>query len=304
MRSFLALALTAFVVGSFVVVTPARADHGSSSNRSDTDFNATVALTLANPGQSYSDAQGNRYLQGLVYTGQLSGWPVTGTLRIDANVSFQAGSTTGEIDGSYVISDGGANSFRGDLSETRVQESANGLLVAARMNIEGGTGLFDDARGSARIAGILPSLAVTAAASNLNLGVQPVAYGPPWSPGPLQFIGPGQVAGPAQFAGQPQYGVLQNAITPWQVDPNQPTLAISGHIAMKSSATTNALRSLSASGQFPNTQLQSVPLSQEAQRAFQEAVRYFLSADDNDHSRARSRSNDNNRGNNRGRGRD
>jgi hypothetical protein len=288
-RRLVTLAFTALVVGSFVVVPSARADHAASSNRVDTDFNATIALTLANPGQSYSDPQGNRYLQGLVFTGPLSGWPVTGTLRIDANLSFQAGSTTGELDGSYVISDGAASSFRGDLSETRVQESTNGLLVAARMNIEGGTGMFDDARGSARIAGILPSLGVTTASLNPNLGVQQLAYGAPWGPGPLQF------AAPPQFAGQPQFGAFQSAITPWQADPNQPTLAISGHITLNSSLGSTALRHQSLPSYVPNSQLQNVQWNQDTQRAFQEAVRYFLNSDDDDRHRARSRGNDSKR---------
>jgi hypothetical protein len=305
MRRLLGLALTALVAASFVVVPPARADQGSSSNRSDTDFNATVALTLTNPGQSYSDAQGNRYLQGLVFTGPLSGWPVTGTLRLDANVAFQAGATTGEIDGNYVISDGGGNSFRGDLAETRVQESPSGLLVAARLNIEGGTGIFDDARGSARIAGMLPNLGATATAAALGptFGVQQLAYGAPWAPSPLQF------------AGQPQYGVAPSAValgpvaangltptafTPLLMDPSQPTLAVSGHVTLTSSPTTNALRNHTLGTLIPNSQvqLQSIQWNPDAQRAFQEAIRYFLNADDNDH-RTRVRSDSNN---SRGRG--
>ncbi len=267
MRRIFALTLAALIVIMLIIVPQANAE----SSTLETDFNATVAVTLANPGQFFSDAEGNRYYQGLVYTGQLSGWPVTGTLRIDANVAFNAGSSTGQLDGSYVISDNSGNSFHGDLAETQVQETPNGLLVSARLNIEGGTGLFDGARGRARVAGILPMLGVTAAAFGQPAFGQPAfgqaPFGQPYANG---------LYPPAQ----PAFGAYPSAVNPFPINPAQPTLAISGTLALDQSPDLgfwwNQPQVHDHHFNFRNP---------DVQRQFREAIRDFFAVNNNDNVR-------------------
>jgi hypothetical protein len=263
MRKMLALALSALILGSMAVVPLAQAE----SSKTETDFNAVVAVSLANPGQFFADAAGNRYYQGLVYTGQLTGWPVTGTLRIDANVAFEGGSTTGQIDGSYVISDSMGSSFHGDLKETRVQESANGLLISARLDVDGGTGLFDDARGHAQIAGNLPTLGVNAA-----------AFGPAF--------------------GQPGFGAF--TANPWQINPNQPTLALSGTIRLDDTPDLASWWNQGQDNPF-NFQFE----NRDAQHQFREAIHDFFNVANN-HEHVGTQNNHDghqNQGNNRSHGR-
>jgi hypothetical protein len=279
MTRILAFALGALILSSVAVAPLAHAE----SSMLETDFNGTVPVTLTSPGQFFTDAAANRYYQGLVYTGQLTGWPVTGTLRIDANIAFEGGSTTGQIDGSYVISDGSGNTFHGDLSESRVQETANGLLIAARLNVEGGTGLFDDAQGSARIAGNLPTLGVSATAFN-------PAFGQPGF-------------------GQPMFGSFPNS--PWQINPAQPTLAISGTLALNQTPTLGSWWNQNQDNPF-NFQ------NRDTQQQYRDAVRDFFNVNPNDnnvrpgngwgdrnheHMGSQGNSQDESRGNNRGRGR-
>lgn len=210
MQTWLTAVVAALIAGSIALVPSARAD---SADRIDTELHGTATLTLANPGQLFTDAEGNRYFHGLVYSGQLTGWPVSGTLRIDANITFPAGSLRGEIDGSFVISDGAGSALHGDLSESRVQQGPSGLLIAARLHIEGGTGLFDDARGSVRIAGSLPI-------PGGGLGQLPVA--------------------PPGFAG------------PVPMTPGPATLAVSGHLSLSPSADVHAWWSQNPPGVFPD----------------------------------------------------
>jgi hypothetical protein len=304
MPRIFALALVALITGSLALApaTPAEA-----SNNLETDFNASATMTVANPGQPYADAEGNRFFQGVVYTGQLSGWPVTGTLRIDANLAFQAGSSSGEIDGSYVISDASGNTFRGDLSESRVQETGNGLALRARLNIEGGTGMFDDARGNARIAGVLPSLGPPPAAfGSFNPSF---SFAPAFNPQAFGFTGliPNQ-----------QFGAFPNAaVAPWQVSATQPTLLISGTLSVNPDFGASAWWNQSFPA-FPGaTSFYDLQSNPAATRALRNALRDFL--DDDDHDRIRpgngwgdrnhehtgppGQNNNGNRGNNRGRGR-
>ncbi len=267
MRRLATLVLSTLMLASMAVVPLAQAE----SSATETDFNATVNVTLTSPGQFFNDGAGNRYYQGLVYTGQLSGSPVSGTLRIDANVSFEAGSSTGQIDGSYVISDGSGNSFHGDLSESRVQESGNGLLIAARLNIEGGTGLFNDATGNARIAGNLPMLGVSATAFNPAFGQQ--AFGQPYAAGTW-----GMQAGANGLANG----------NPWQLNPNQPMLAISGTLALNESPNLGSLWN-----QNPNNQFNFG--NRDNQQQFRDAIRDFnFNANNNFNSNSNVNSNDDN----------
>jgi hypothetical protein len=317
MPRIFALVLVALITGSLALVPAAPAE---ASNTVETDFNATASMAVASPGQPFADAEGNRYFQGVVYTGQLSGWPVTGTLRIDANIAFQAGSSSGEIDGSYVITDGSGNSFRGDLSESRVQETGSGLALRARLNIEGGTGMFDDARGNARIAGVLPSLGPSPAAfGSFNPSFN---FAPGFNPQALGFNGliPNQQFG--AFPNQ-QFGAFPNAgVNPWQVSSAQPTLLISGTLSVNPEFNTNAWWNQSFPT-FPGaTNFQDLQSNPAALRAFRNALRDFLDDDDNDRIRPGNgwgdrnhehtgppgqNNNNGNRGNNnrgRGRGRD
>jgi hypothetical protein len=288
MPRIFALALVALITGSLALAPAAPAEASSSV---DTDFNATVSMTVANPGQSFSDAEGNRYYQGVVFTGQLTGWPITGTLRIDANISFQAGSSSGELDGSYVISDG-TNSFRGDLAESRVQETGTGMAIRARMNIEGGTGLFDDARGNARVAGVLPSPGLTAAAFGPTAFNPSFSFAPGFNPQAYGFNG---------LVPNQQFGAFPNAaVAPWQVNPAQAMLLISGTLSLHHNSNSNAFWNQN----FPvfpnNSQFQDLHSNPAAQRALRNAIRDFL---DNDDNRFRINRGDNNRGNNNNRGR-
>src|SRR5438270_12933645 len=84
-RSFLLMA-GLLVLGSLMTASAATADDDIK-----TDFSAILMTKNYIPGQLYDDAQGNRYYQGSVCTGQVTGWPLRGSLRHAAYGSLPGG---------------------------------------------------------------------------------------------------------------------------------------------------------------------------------------------------------------------
>src|ERR1044071_2631887 len=107
------------------------------------DFSVTLVTTNYTPGQLFADGLGNQYWQGSSFTGQASGWPFNGTFRLDANVSLSAGSTRGDIDGAFVLTDASGSSIHGDIENGTIANVGTGQsALDARVRFDGGTGFL------------------------------------------------------------------------------------------------------------------------------------------------------------------
>ena len=117
--------------------------------------NETATIGSYTPGQFFTDPLGNSLAVGSVYTGQISGSPITGSFRFDGDFQRSAGSALGEFHGSFVAADAAGNTLYGTVAGTEVTDALGNATLTGRFDIEGGTGLFVQAEGTGQLSGLL-----------------------------------------------------------------------------------------------------------------------------------------------------
>jgi hypothetical protein len=162
------------------------------------DFTVSLVTTNYAPGQLFADGIGNQYFQGATFSGQASGWPFNGTFRLDADISFDAGTGRGDLDGSFVLTDASGSTVHGNIEDGTIANIGNGqTAIDARVRFDGGTGFLDGASGRARLTGAVP-LVSQPLAGGAAFGQPPVLYSPTGQPqfGQPQLTQFNGVAGP------------------------------------------------------------------------------------------------------------
>src|SRR5439155_9075252 len=107
------LAAIGLLLGSLLVGPCALAQQSPYLSSVQGAVNETATIGSFTGGQSFSDAFGNTLSVGSIYTGQISGAPITGSFRFDGDFQRPAGSAAGEFHGTFVASDGAGNSMYG-----------------------------------------------------------------------------------------------------------------------------------------------------------------------------------------------
>jgi hypothetical protein len=115
----------------------------------------TATISSFTPGPAFTDALGNTLLVGSVYTGPISGTPITGSFRFDGDFQHAAGAAVGEFHGSFVASDGVGNALYGLADGSEVLDALGNASLRGRFEIQGGTGLYVNATGGGQLSGLL-----------------------------------------------------------------------------------------------------------------------------------------------------
>lgn len=150
MPKLLTLGASLAVLGAFAVAPAALAD---STPPASASFQEVATSSAYTQGQEFTDSAGNRYYQDSIYTGSVTGSPINGSFRLDANFFYPAGSSSGSIDGSFVESDGSGNAIFGELSGMVTFATSGQATDSGRFEVLGGTGTYLHARGRGSFSG-------------------------------------------------------------------------------------------------------------------------------------------------------